>query len=63
LFAFAVEGTHVEKSVLVGFPTLDMGATGFDMIVLREEACGGLLATLNRGIVNLIGNKQLALAA
>ena len=34
------------------------GATGFDAIVLREEAGRGLLATLNRGTVNLIGKKN-----
>lgn len=30
-----------------------LGATGFDAIVLREEAGRGLLATLNRGTVKL----------
>ena len=30
-----------------------MGATGFDMVVLRGEAGRGLLATLNRGTVKL----------
>ena len=34
------------------------GATGFDTIVLREEAGRGLLATLNRGNVNLIGKAK-----
>ena len=29
------------------------GPTGFDMIVLREEAGRGLLATLNRGTVKM----------
>lgn len=29
------------------------GPTGFDIIVLREEAGRGLLATLNRGTVKM----------
>lgn len=41
-----------------------MGATGFDMVDLKCGASRGLLATLNRGTVNLIGKKQeFALAA
>jgi hypothetical protein len=27
------------------------GATGFDIVTLSQKACGGLLATLNRGTV------------
>jgi hypothetical protein len=43
-----------------------MGATGFDMVSWSQRAGRGLLATLNRGTVKLIGktsNNNLALAA
>ena len=47
--------------------SLILGATGFDMAVLNRRAGRGLLATINRGTVKLIGNKnysgQYALAA
>ncbi len=43
-----------------------LGATGFDMVSPIRRAGRGLLATLNRGTVKLIGktqNNNLALAA
>jgi hypothetical protein len=44
--------------------SINLGATGFDMVGLKSGAGRGLLATLNRGKVKLIGKQQkLALAA
>ena len=43
---------------LIYLDQLKSGATGFDTIALREEASRGLLASLNRGTVNLIGKNN-----
>ena len=58
---FVILGEHFYR----GIPQL--GATGFDMVSRIRGAGRGLLATLNRGTVKLIGKNntqgQLALAA
>ena len=53
---------HLEKTSF-GFSHIYVGATGFDIIAMREAASRGLLATLNRGIVKLIDNNRFELAA